>query len=131
MCEFRGAGPVALVNRVQALEHMFGTFSPEVDTLGVVHVSTTSARPSHGATFATLRENARRHRGHRPVRRFFDQPVDHTVDAHAADRKLPRRLERCSSGINASVDWNDGMPMMNWVATGKDLTWVLRDRQTR
>ena len=33
-------------------------------------------------------------------------------------------------GINAPVEWNDGMPMMNWLTTGKEVTWVLRDPAT-
>jgi suppressor of ftsI len=30
-------------------------------------------------------------------------------------------------GINTPVDWNDGMPMMNALTTGSEVTWVLRD----
>src|SRR5690606_29244286 len=28
------------------------------------------------------------------------------------------------------VEWNDGMPMMNWLSTGEQVTWILRDRET-
>ena len=28
------------------------------------------------------------------------------------------------------IEWNDGMPMMNWLSTGEQVTWVLRDRST-
>ena len=63
-------------------------------------------------------------------RRFFAKPVDHTVMLTLRNRKLPSAVSAMLIGINASVDWNDGMSMMNWVATGNDLTWVLRDQAT-
>jgi FtsP/CotA-like multicopper oxidase with cupredoxin domain len=28
------------------------------------------------------------------------------------------------------VEWNDGMPDMNWVATGRETRWIMRDRTT-
>lgn len=43
---------------------------------------------------------------------------------------LPAAVSNMLLGINAAVDWNDGMPMMNWVATSKEVTWVLRDPAT-
>jgi FtsP/CotA-like multicopper oxidase with cupredoxin domain len=28
------------------------------------------------------------------------------------------------------MEWNDAMPMMNWLSTGEQVTWILRDRRT-
>jgi FtsP/CotA-like multicopper oxidase with cupredoxin domain len=28
------------------------------------------------------------------------------------------------------MEWNDAMPMMNWLSTGEQVTWILRDRAT-
>ncbi len=28
------------------------------------------------------------------------------------------------------VEWVDGMPMMNWLSTGKQVRWILRDEET-
>lgn len=128
--EFATPGRVALVNRVQALEHMYGTISPETDTMGVVLVSPTAARPNYANAFATLRRNRDVAADIDSFRRFFAKPVDHTVSLTLRTRSLPSPVAAMLIGINASVDWNDGMSMMNWIATGKDLTWVLRDQDT-
>jgi len=128
--EFAKLGRVALVNRVQALEHMFGRITPEVDTMGVVQVSSTPVRPSYKAAFGTLRRNADVIADIDVFRRFFARPVDHTVMLTLRTRNLPSAVSAMLLGINASVDWNDGMSMMNWVATGNEVTWVLRDQDS-
>ena len=51
---FDRPGDVALVNRVRGLDHFFNRFFFEADTLGVVHVSPSRARPDLAASFATL-----------------------------------------------------------------------------
>jgi len=28
------------------------------------------------------------------------------------------------------MEWNDAMPMMNWLSTAEQVTWILRDRRT-
>jgi FtsP/CotA-like multicopper oxidase with cupredoxin domain len=33
-------------------------------------------------------------------------------------------------GVNAAMEWNDGMPMANWLSTSDEVTWVLRDPAT-
>src|SRR5262249_30596623 len=33
-------------------------------------------------------------------------------------------------GVNAPMEWNDGTPMMNWLATSREVSWVLRDSAT-
>ncbi|MEO8334659.1 MAG: multicopper oxidase family protein [bacterium] len=128
--EFATPGRVALLNRVQALEHMYGTISPEVDTLGSIEVSRTSVRPSYAAAFGKLRRNADVAADIGSFRRYFAKPVDHTVALTLRTRSLQPVVSAMLIGINASVDWNDGMSMMNWLATGNDLTWVLRDQDT-
>jgi suppressor of ftsI len=34
------------------------------------------------------------------------------------------------SALNVPMDWNDGMSMANWVTTGREVTWILRDADT-
>ncbi len=128
--EFANAGRVALVNRVQALEHTFGRITPEVDTMGIVAVSPSPARPNHAAEYANLRRNSDVIADIDSFRRFFARPVDHTVMLTLRTHNLPSAVSAMLMGINASVDWNDGMAMMNWVATGNEVTWVLRDQDT-
>lgn len=128
--EFGGAGRVPLVNRVQALNHMLGIFSSEVDTLGIVHVSEAAARPSYTSAFATLRRNADVIGDIDSVRKFFGKPVDHTIALTLRTRNLPAAVSNMLLGINTPVEWNDGMSMMNWVVTGNEVTWVLRDQES-
>lgn len=125
--EFPRKGRVALVNRVQALDHMSGTYSTHIDTMGVVQVSADLARPAFNAAFATLRQNADVSAEIDPYRRFFAKAADHTATLTLKTRNLPTSVSNMLVGVNAPVDWNDGMPMMNWVTTGKEVTWVLRD----
>ena len=45
---FAKPGRYALVNRVRAIDHLYGRFFDAVDTLGIVSVSPAPAAPSHG-----------------------------------------------------------------------------------
>ena len=125
--EFARAGRTALVNRIQALDHMFGTFSPHTDTLGVVQVSDTRATTSYATQFARLRTNAEVSAEIAPLRSKFDGPPSHSLVLTMRTNGLAAAVSNMLIGINAGVEWNDGMSMMNWVATGKEVSWVLRD----
>jgi FtsP/CotA-like multicopper oxidase with cupredoxin domain len=128
--EFPRSGAVAIVNRVQALDHMSGAYSPETDTLGVVTVGAGMAAPRYAAEFETLRRNADVGADLARYRKYFDKPVDHELVLDLRTRDLPASISNMLLGINAAVDWNDGMPMMNWVTTSKEITWILRDPAT-
>jgi FtsP/CotA-like multicopper oxidase with cupredoxin domain len=128
--EFAHVGRVALVNRVQALDHVFGIYSPETDTLGVVQVAGESVTTSYAREFAGLRSNADVASEIAPLRRLFDSPPSHTLVLTMRTQRLPAAVSNMLIGVNAAVEWNDGMAMMNWVATAKEVSWVLRDPQT-
>jgi FtsP/CotA-like multicopper oxidase with cupredoxin domain len=128
--EFARGGSVALVNRVQALDHMSGVYSPEIDTLGVVRVAPQRDSAGYTRQFAALRRNADVNAALAPFRREFDRPVDRELIFTLETRNLPAAISNMLIGINAPIEWNDGMPMMNWLTTGKEITWVLRDRAT-
>ena len=128
--EFSRSGDVAILNRVQALDHMIGSYSLESDTLGTVRVAPDPAPVRYAARFAALRRNADVSAGIAPFRKDFDRPVDHALVLTLRTRDLPDAVGNMLLGINAAVDWNDGMPMMNWVTTGREITWVLRDPAT-
>jgi suppressor of ftsI len=129
--EFSRAGRVALVNRVQALDHMFGIYTPEADTLGVVRVSQAAVTPRYATQFAELRRNADVASEIAPLRKLFDGPPAHSLVLTMRTQGLPAVVSNMLIGINAPVEWNDGMAMMNWVATAKEVSWVLRDPDTR
>jgi len=128
--EFSRPGRTLLVNRIQALDHMFGTFAPEADTIGVVRVSDVPASPRYGAEFATLRRNGDVAAELAPYRSLFDATPSQSVVLTMRTHGLPAAVSNMLIGINAPVEWNDGMAMMNWVATGKEVSWVLRDPAT-
>jgi FtsP/CotA-like multicopper oxidase with cupredoxin domain len=128
--EFSRAGRVALVNRVQALDHLFGIYTPETDTLGVVQVSDQPVTPSYAREFAGLRGNADVASEIAPLRRLFAAPPAHSLVLTMRTQGLPAAVSNMLIGINAAVEWNDGMAMMNWVATAKEVSWVLRDGET-
>ena len=128
--EFDRPGRVALLNRVQALDHMIGTYSQSNDTLGFVSVSDTPAAPSVAAEFRQLRRNADVSSEIARYRKVFDAPPTHSLTLTMRTQGLPAAVSNMLIGINAAIDWNDGMAMMNWLATGKEVQWVLRDADT-
>jgi FtsP/CotA-like multicopper oxidase with cupredoxin domain len=130
---FDKTGDVALVNRVQGLDHLFGKFFYETDTLGLVHVGTVPAKPDLAGAFATVRTDTAASSDIERFRRYFDKPVDHslllTIEAH----KLPfvsRQLMMLDSAYFVPVEWTGTMPMMNWASSSDEIRWVLRDPDT-
>ncbi|MDQ6831724.1 MAG: multicopper oxidase family protein [Gemmatimonadota bacterium] len=127
---FARSGRVPLVNRVQALDHMVGRYSPEIDTLGFVRVAATRSGAAHASQFQTLRRNGDVAAAIAPFRKSFDRPPNHSLLLTLRTHDLPLAVANMLIGINAPMEWNDGMPMMNWLATGQEVTWVLRDVAT-
>jgi FtsP/CotA-like multicopper oxidase with cupredoxin domain len=127
---FAAAGRVLILNRVQALEHMYGSYTPEVDTIGVVRVGAGAAGGVSARAFGILRRNTDVARSLAPFRRYFDKSVDRELTLSVRTRNLPGAVRNMLLGINAAVEWNDGMPMMNWLTTGDEVTWLLRDPAT-
>jgi FtsP/CotA-like multicopper oxidase with cupredoxin domain len=128
--EFAEPGRVPLLNRVQALDHLFGTYAPTVDTLGVVQVGTQPAVPRYASEFSALRRNADVTAEIAPLRRWFDAPPAHSLVLTMRAKGLPAAVANMLIGVNAALEWNDGMAMMNWLATGNEVQWVLRDPDT-
>jgi FtsP/CotA-like multicopper oxidase with cupredoxin domain len=128
--EFDRPGRVALLNRVQALDHMIGTYSPSNDTLGFVAVSNAPATPPLAAEFRQLRRNADVSAEIARYRKLFDAPPAHSLTLTMRTQGLPAAVSNMLIGVNAAVDWNDGMAMMNGLATGKEVQWVLRDSES-
>jgi suppressor of ftsI len=125
--EFARSGAVALVNRVQALDHMIGSYAPEVDTLALVRVRSEAAEPDYAKAFNVLRRSTEVAADLAPFRMYFDKPVDHELVLTLRTQGLPAAVSGMLFGINAAVEWNDGMPMANWVTTGREVKWTLRD----
>lgn len=130
---FDKPGRYALVNAVQAINHYAGEFAPEVDTLGMVTVDAAPAAPDYGKPFATLRANAAVSRDIDPYRAQFDRAPDKTLVLTLAVNSLPLatvQFMNVDTAYYAPVEWVDGMPDMNWLSTGKQVRWILRDVAT-
>src|SRR5215210_9204158 len=67
---------VPLVNRVQSLDHLFGKFYYETDTLGIVRIGPESSNQSLERSFATLRADSASQRDIDRYRRFFGRGAD-------------------------------------------------------
>src|SRR5262249_53440802 len=116
---FPSAGSVALLNRVQALDHMIGSYWRETDTLGVVRAAERAAKPSYARQFSELRSNLDVASSFAPFRNAFGRGVDHDLVLTMRTHGLPASINNMLLGINAALEWNDGMPMMNWLATSE------------
>jgi FtsP/CotA-like multicopper oxidase with cupredoxin domain len=130
---FANPGSSAFVNRVQGLDHLYGRFFSEVDTLGTVAVATTPVSRDLGATFSTLRSDSTTIREVAPLRRYLTTAPEKALILTLETKDLPfvtQRLMQLDSIYFAPVEWSGTMPMMNWAATGKQVRWILRDHAT-
>jgi suppressor of ftsI len=130
---FDRPGHVALVNRVRGLDHLFGRFFPEEDTLGIVAVAREPVVHDWGAAFNALRRDSATTRELEPYRRFADRPADKALVLTLATIGLPpvtQRLMQLDSIYFAPVEWSGTMPMMNAASTARQVRWILRDPAT-
>lgn len=130
---FDHPGRYALVNAIQAINHYQGEFQPEVDTVGVVTVDSTPAEPDYAADFGRLRRNPSVTREIDRYRPYFDKAPDKTITLTVRTNALPLATVQFMSidtAYYAPVEWVDGMPMMNWLSTSKQVRWILRDDAT-
>jgi suppressor of ftsI len=130
---FEEPGEHAIANTIQAVNHFRGTFYPRVDTLATVSVSDEPASPDLAEAFATLREHADVIEDIDRFRPYFDREPDHELETTVRVSDLPLPIVQAMEIDTLYVppmEWNDAMPMMNWLSTAEQVTWILRDRDT-
>ena len=130
---FATRGRHVLVNRVQAIDHMVGNFFPEVDTLGAITVAGAAATPDFSAAFARLRTNRDVVDDVAAFRPWFDRAPDQELLLTLRLGNLPYALMqmiRKDAAYAHPVELSGTMPMMDWLATSHDATWVMRDVAT-
>jgi suppressor of ftsI len=118
---------VAILNSVQSIDHTLRVFFPEQDTLGMVRVSSDPVRPGLAST---LRRNPDVTRDVDRFRPHFDRAPDIAVQLTMKDTGLPFALVqqlRMDTLFFNPVEWSGTMPMMDWLPTADQVTWVLRD----
>jgi suppressor of ftsI len=130
---FDKPGTFPLTNSVQGLDNYKGEYFTEVDTLGTITVSPDPASPSYADQFNTLRTNKDVIADIDKYRQYFDKPPDKQLELTVNIQGLPVPLVAFMSVDTmyfSPVEWNDGMPDMNWISTSKQVRWILRDTQT-
>lgn len=130
---FDEPGEVAIANSIQAVNHFRGTFYPQVDTLSRVRVLDEAVADDHGETFASLREHPAVQADIDAFREHFDREPDHELVTTVRVRDLPLPIVQSMEMDTLYVppmEWNDAMPMMNWLSTAEQVEWVLRDSAT-
>lgn len=130
---FPEPGTVPLVHRIQAIDHFRGEFYPEVDTLGRVRVGEKAARPDHTAGFDTLRAGGPPDTLRQRLRARSDDPPDRELTLTLRQRGLPQSflgIMAMDTLYRPPMEWNDMMPMMNWVSSSRTVEWIFRDPDT-
>ena len=117
-------GTYYLVNRVRGIDRMTGRFFPEVDTLGRVRVTgkpVPEAAAEKGSSSNPLLVLARSVAGRVP-----DRILELTLRTGTLPFALIQAL-RLDTAYVHPVEWTSTMPMMDWLSTGRDVTWIIRD----
>jgi suppressor of ftsI len=130
---FARPGRYALVNAVQAINHYRGEFEAEVDTLGTVTVDSAAAVPDYADQFEALRTYPAVSRDIARYRPYFDKPPDRRFTLTVETTGLPLasvQFMSIDTAYYAPVEWVDGMPDMNWLSTGRQVRWIIRDDST-
>ena len=131
--KFDEAGDAAMTSQIQAINHFLGQFYASVDTLGTVTVADEDTDADYSAAFALLREPADVRADIDAMRPYFDREVDHELELTLNARGLLTPIQQMMAIDTFYVPplvWNETMPMMNWLATGQEVTWILPDRAT-
>jgi FtsP/CotA-like multicopper oxidase with cupredoxin domain len=124
---------VPLLNRVQSLDHLFGKFYYETDTLGIVTVGTEGDKRNLERSFATLRADSASQHDIERYRRYFERKPDKALILAVETNDLPfftQQMMRLDSIYFAPIEWTGTMPGMNWASTGREVRWVVRDAET-
>ncbi len=127
---FAVPGTVTIENRVLAIDHIFGRFFSQVDTLGIVRVNQRPARPDYAAAFGAIREHPAVIADIERVRTDFGRPPDRSLVIRMEAKGLPfvvDRFLRIDSVYFHPVEWSGTMPMMNWNSTSAEVQWILEE----
>ncbi|HSR41055.1 MAG TPA: multicopper oxidase family protein [Longimicrobiales bacterium] len=130
---FDEPGELAIANSIQAVNHFRGTFYRKVDTLSTVRVSEEPASPDLADAFESLRTHDEVVADIGSFREHFDRPVDHELVTTLEVRDLPLPIVQAMEADTLYVppmEWNDAMPMMNWLSSSEQVRWILRDTET-
>ena len=130
---FDEPGEIAISNTIQAINHFRGEFYPHVDTLSLVTVADETAEASISSAFETLRSHDAVISDIDAFRPLFGRAPDYELETTVRILDLPQSIVLAMEADTLYVppmEWNDAMPMMNWLSTAEQVTWVLKDRRS-
>lgn len=130
---FDETGEIAIANTIQAINHFRGEFYPRVDTLAVVTVSGDEADRQVSQAFETLRVHEEVVADIDAFRSEFDRPPDYELETTVRVQNLPQPIVLVMEADTLylpPMEWNDAMPMMNWLSSAEQVTWILKDQKT-
>jgi len=130
---FPDAGAVAITNAVQKINHFRGVFEAAVDTLGLVRVAEVAVDDDLREEFERLRTHAAVVEDIDRFRSWFEREPDHSLVTTVRVRDLPLPIMQSmemDTLYSPPMEWNDAMPMMNWLSSAEQVTWILRDTDT-
>ncbi|MEE2635613.1 MAG: multicopper oxidase family protein, partial [Acidobacteriota bacterium] len=132
--KFDEPGEVPVTNAIQAIDEFRGEFYPHIDQLGIVAVSERPTIRDHAESFESLREHVDVTSDIDVYRPYFDRPVDHrlvlTLDIENLPLPIVRAMEFEAGLYMPPLEWNDAMPMMNWLSSAEQVHWILQDPDT-
>ena len=129
--QFQGPGQTVIANTIQAVNHFRGEFYPHVDTLSNITVSNQDVKNDLDEEFGILRENLEVISEMQKVEGYFNDAPDYELETTVQVRDLPTSIVismESDTFYVAPMEWNDAMPMMNWLSSGEQVTWVLREK---
>lgn len=128
--QFGDPGTAVIANTIQAVNHFRGEFYPHVDTLSNVTVSSQENREDLSESFELLRENLEMISELENLERYFNEPPDYELETLVRVHNLPTPIVISMESDTLYVppmEWNDAMPMMNWLSTAEQVDWILKD----
>ena len=130
---FEETGAVTLVNRVRAIDHIQARFFEERQEIGTIQVERAAASPDLAAGFSTLREPVAVSAELNALKPHLAKPVDHELLVTLQPGNLPfplRPMLTFESVYRNPVEWTGTMPEMDWIVSGRQAQWLLRDLAT-
>jgi len=131
---FDQVGEIKLTNAIQAIDDFMGEFYDQILDLGTVIVSDRPVVKNLGKDFEILREHNDVIENINLYRDAFNRPADRQLELTLRLTNLPlpimRSLEFEAGLYSPPLEWNDAMPMMNWLSTADQVEWILREPDT-
>ena len=130
---FERPGRYALTNRVRGLDPLGRAPVGVIDTLGWVTVEGAAVGPDLAADFGRLRRHDDLIAAFAGLDSLAGREPGRTLVLSLAADSLPFGLVqslRLDTAWVQPVEWAGLMPMMDWLATGRHVTWTLRDSAT-